>query len=266
MGPWSIRRLMLVIAGVAGALGGYVALERLYPMRDGCGRWTQCASNLRNVVLGALGYANEHGYFPEGTWPHAGLPPEKRLSWYAATSPYLDSQEYWEALDREQSWDSPANTAISDARQPILRCPEAALPPAGGPFSASYIGIAGMGIDAPRLPKGHPRAGVFGYDRRTRLVDLTDGAAFTMVVAESGRMRGSWLSGGYATIRGLDTADQPYIGAGRQFGGLHRRPGMHLAFADGAVRFITDTIDPKIFEAFCTIAGGEKLPGNLFDQ
>ena len=265
MGRWSIRRLMLVIAGVAGVLWGYVALERMYPAHE-CGPRNRCASNLRNAVLGALIYANDHGYFPEGTWPNAGLPPEKRLSWYAATSPYLDWPEYWEALEKGQSWDSPANSAISDAPHPLLRCPEAALPPVGGPFLASYIGIAGLGIDAPGLPKGHPRAGVFGHDRRTRLADLTDGAAFTMVVAETGRMRGSWLAGDYATIRGLDTADQPYIGAGRQFGGLHRGSGMNVAFADGAVRFITDTIDPKILEAFSTIAGGEKLPANVFDQ
>jgi prepilin-type processing-associated H-X9-DG protein len=123
----------------------------------------------------------------------------------------------------------------------------------------SYVGIAGLGTDAPFLPNGHPRAGVFGYDRQTTLKDLKDGASCTMVVTESGRVRTSWLEGGPATVRGLDTADLPYIGPGRQFGGLHRTSGANVAFADGAVRFISDTIDPRIFEAISTIAGGEHV-------
>jgi hypothetical protein len=110
------------------------------------------------------------------------------------------------------------------------------------------------------LPKGHPRAGVFGYDRQTGLADIIDGAAFTMVVAESGRAKGPWLAGGPATVRGLDPADLPYIGPGCQFGGLHEPSGLHVALADGSVRFIRDTINPKVFEALSTIAGGEKCP------
>ncbi len=33
-----------------------------------------------------------------------------------------------------------------------------------------------------------------------------------------------------------------------------------VAFADGSVRFLRETIDPKVFEAISTIAGGEGLP------
>ena len=32
-----------------------------------------------------------------------------------------------------------------------------------------------------------------------------------------------------------------------------------VAMADGSVRFINDRIDPKVFEAIATIAGGEPL-------
>ena len=124
----------------------------------------------------------------------------------------------------------------------------------------SYIGIAGLGNDAPFVPQGHPRAGVFGYERRTRLQDIKDGAACTMVVTESSQVQACWLAGGPATVRGLDTSDLPYIGPGRQFGGLHPRGGANITFADGSVRFVSDTIAPKVFEAISTIAGGEAVP------
>ncbi len=56
-----------------------------------------------------------------------------------------------------------------------------------------------------------------------------------------------------------DPATKPYVGAGRQFGGIH--PGyVSIAFADGSVRIVTETLDPKVFEALSTIAGGESLP------
>jgi prepilin-type processing-associated H-X9-DG protein len=33
-----------------------------------------------------------------------------------------------------------------------------------------------------------------------------------------------------------------------------------VVFADGSVRSVRDSIDPKVFEALATIAGGERLP------
>jgi prepilin-type processing-associated H-X9-DG protein len=251
--------MMLMIAGVALILGVGVGLSRMPPARR-CGRRTQCASNLRNVVLAALDYANREGHFPTGTWPNSSLPPEKRLSWYAAALPGLDCQELWDQVNKEQAWDDRSNASVANTTFGVLHCPQSVRPPAQTPMPASYIGIAGLGTDAPYLPKGHRRAGVFGYDRRTSLQDITDGASSTMVVAESGRVRGSWLAGGPATVRGLDTADLPYIGPGRQFGGQHPQvSGANVAFADGSVRFISDTINPGVFEALSTIAGGESV-------
>ena len=40
-----------------------------------------------------------------------------------------------------------------------------------------YVGVAGVGPDAGRLPADDPRAGVFGYGRQTRLEDITAGSS-----------------------------------------------------------------------------------------
>ncbi len=265
MRRFTFGRLMAVIAVIAIVLGGYIQVAYMRPsFRETDGPPT-CQTHLRNVVLGVLQYANSEGAFPTATWSNESLSPEKRLSWHAATLPYNDMQDLWAQLDKTQPWDGNANQRIASTHIRIYKCTDVPGVPVGQPEPTQYIGIAGLGTDAPFMPEGHPRAGVFGYDRRTTLADIKDGASSTMIVAESARVGGSWLEGGPATVRGLDTADLPYIGPGRQFGSVHRF-GTNVAFADGSVRFVRDTINPRILEAFSTIAGGETVPANLFDD
>jgi prepilin-type processing-associated H-X9-DG protein len=119
--------------------------------------------------------------------------------------------------------------------------------------------MAGLGPDAPVLPSGHPRCGLFGYDRATKPAEITDGLATTMAVIETTSTNGPWIAGGPATLRSVDPARQPYIGRGCQFGGLHRTR-VNVLFVDGSVRALSETIEPSVFEALSTIAGSEELP------
>ena len=204
--------------------------------------------------------SNHNNEFPSGTWPNPNLPPERRLSWYAAILPHLDCQGLYDALDKTQPWDAQVNQIAARARISELRCPDFAAAYTGTPAPTPFIGIAGVGTDAPSLSKSDPRAGVYGYDRQTTIADIKDGAANTMLIAESGRAKGPWLQGATATIRGLDPANQPYVGQGCQFGGLHADGRANVAFADGSVRVVTKTVAPELFEALSTIAGGEEAP------
>jgi prepilin-type processing-associated H-X9-DG protein len=122
-----------------------------------------------------------------------------------------------------------------------------------------------VGADAPSLPAGDGHAGIFSYDRRSAFAK--DGAFSTLLMLESARDNGPWAQGGPGTVRGLDPADQPYLGTGRPFGGTHfaentlfehgRSIGCNAAMVDGSVRFLRETIDPQVLEALATIAGGK---------
>ncbi len=260
---WTTGRMMRWIAGLAVGLAGLIWLdESLSKFAHPHHRYLDCASNERNIALSILGYVNSRGSFPRGTYPNPALAPEFRVSWYYHIANYLDYQGLSQEIDPTGPWSSPANDKVATMRI-FVTCPDAPQRVAGGYVPTSYIGMAGLGVDAPILPVSSPRAGIFGYDRQTTPADVRDGMAFTMMLAESGRARDSWLAGGPATVRGLDTTDMPYIGSGRQFGGMHRvhgARGAYVAFADGSIRFIPDTIHPRIFEAFSTIAGGETIP------
>jgi Protein of unknown function (DUF1559) len=203
-----------------------------------------------------------HGQRQTFVVSHCSLEPESRLSWYALILPQLDSTEEQDALEKHRSWNSGQNDVYAHKYYHRRECSRSAGVPNGSPVPTSYVGIGGLGKDSPALPKSDARAGVFGHDRQTTLADITDGAANTMLIAETARVSGSWLQGGYATVRGLDPAAKPYIDAGGQFGGLHTRRGAWVAIADGSVRWVDASINPNVFEALSTMAGGERLPGD----
>ena len=86
---------------------------------------------------------------------------------------------------------------------------------------------------------------------------IKDGTSNTIALMETRSGLGPWARGGASSVRGFALSDLPAIGDHRPFGG-HTR-GVNVAMADGSVRFIRDTIDPKILAAAITIAGGESV-------
>ena len=116
-----------------------------------------------------------------------------------------------------------------------------------------YVGLAGVGKDGPTLPVTDRKAGVFAYNRATGIRDILDGTSNTVAVAEASDS-GRWGVGGKASIRPL--TEKPYIngpdGIGGPFAG-----GCHMLMCDGAVRFVSENIDPSVMEALTTIQGGE---------
>ncbi len=265
------RRWMIVVAATAVlttavllVLGGQEAQAR-----------AECRHNLLAIGLALHNYHDIYDTFPPGTVVNGDLTPQRRLSWLTVLINLL-TQGLQLLIEMTKPWDSPENRmptflhTSTDGDPPpfttpaadvsFLRCPaHPGRPTPNGLGETDYIGVAGLGTDAATLPSGHPRSGVFSYERPTRLGDIKDGIASTMMMAETTQARGPWTAGGPATVRGLDPSRQPYIGRGRQFGGAHQG-GVMVAFADGSVRFLREAIDPKVFEALSTVAGGEMLP------
>jgi hypothetical protein len=241
----------------------------------------QCANNLKQIALGLLNYADtyvpgqtpqEHE-LPAGTIFLAELAPEKRLSWCVELLPFIEQDGVYRGFDRKLGWDAPANIPAAQTPLKTLSCLDwvrEAEPNAF--FLTAYLGVAGLGTDAATLPTGDRKAGVFGYDRRTPLSAIKDGTSNTLLILESARDNGPWARGGPSTVRGLDTGEAPYLGAGRPFGGTHysentifgrgKPLGCNAALADGSVRFLAEPVAPDILEALATIAGEEVIGEN----
>jgi prepilin-type processing-associated H-X9-DG protein len=251
----------VAISAILMALLILVGMNREAQARNGC------MNNLRQIGLAFANYASRHEAFPYGTVQNEELGPERRLGWLVILLSDLD-QFAW-LFDMARAWDDDANRItrgqgigepVHVVRRVDVFCCPAATEPAGDPMPSmtSYVGITGLGTDSATLSKGDPRNGVFGYNRQTRTAEIKDGLSTTLAVVET-TVTGPWTAGGTHTLRGLDPDRKPYVGPGRQFGGNHSG-GIMVLFADGSVRMLRDTIDPKTFEALSTIAGGERLP------
>jgi prepilin-type processing-associated H-X9-DG protein len=267
----AMKRGCLIVGIVSvGLLGGWLVWA-VAQAREAVRR-SQCVGHLKWIVVTLHNYHSLHGSLPAGTILNLQLPPERRLSWLVEL---WDTQCLAEKLkvDLSKAWDEPPNwppkivgsegtryiNMTPEDTSDWVTCPDDLGFRARKPFPLTYVGMAGIGVDAPQLPSKHPRAGIFGYERVTTFADISDGTSTTMAVIETTLGHGPWTAGGPPSVRSVDTTTRPYIGRDRPFGGYHAG-GANVAFADGSVRFVRETIDPNIFEATATIAGGEKLP------
>jgi prepilin-type processing-associated H-X9-DG protein len=221
----------------------------------------ECTNNLRQVGQAINAYSDSHeGRFPSGTVRNAQLPPERRLSWQSAILAHLaagtPAGKNWQTtagqIALDEAWDAPRNVGFRPLNVPVFLCPAFRNMSTESTGLTSYVGIAGVGVDAALYPPNEPRAGFFGYDRVLSAVDVSSGTSATMMVVETAQDNGPWLAGGPPTVRGLDPGVESYIGYGRPFGGLHR-DGLNVLWADGSVRLVRENIAPPEFRAMARI-------------
>jgi hypothetical protein len=273
------RHVLVLVAAVVVLSCAGLLFPAISRTREAAARMT-CAGHFCQTGYALHNYAAAHDEaFPAGTIPNPDLPPERRLSWWVSTLPYIEQGRVYEQFDLTLGQGDPRNAQPASKRFRHLVCPssdEYYDHNAGGKWKsptplAHYVGVAGVGEDAATLPLGHPRSGVFGYDRRTKLKgDVPDGLSNTLLVIETSHNPGHWAYGGRPTVRSFEQ-DPLYIGPGRAFGGFHNGPPVlwgertHncvVAMADGSYRIFTNHTGPEVLEALATAGGKETLPAD----
>lgn len=240
-----------------GAAGIALVLPAVQQAREAARR-TVDRNNLKTIGLALHNYHDANAAFPTGTFDAPDLNPNKRFSWMAAILPFVGSPETLQSLDLKKSWDDPVNRA-REIQIPAFFNPKIdQATDANGNALTHYAGMAGVGADAPELAKNHPRAGIFGYNRKVSVRDIVDGTSNTIMAMDVNAKLGPWAAGGTPTIRAITT--EPYIngpdGIGGNFAG-----GANFLIADGSVRFIDEKVDPAVLRALATMAGGEPIQG-----
>ena len=171
-----------------------------------------------------------------------------------ALLPYLEQDALSKQFDVEKGY--AGNLPAAQTRIKTFLCP-AAKEAATADAVTHYVAMSGIGHDAAGQPAGAAGNGFMGYDRLTSMAMIKDGTSNTIALMETRFGLGPWARGGASNLRGFDPADVPLHGDQRPFGG--HSGGMNAAMADGSVRFIRSSIEPKKLAAAITIAGGEPV-------
>jgi prepilin-type N-terminal cleavage/methylation domain-containing protein len=258
---------LLVCIGIIAVLMALL-LRSVRRVREAPARM-KCQNNLKQLMLAFRNYQSTHNsdfapstgssnssdsqFLPPGCIGR-GKTPEERLSWMVALLPYVEEDNLYRQLDLTKGY--AGNFPAVQIEIHTFLCPES-MPVKDA--LTGYVAMSGIGTDAATQPAGAPGNGFMGYDRLTSLAMIgdKDGLSNTIALMETRFNVGPWARGGPSTLRGFDPADLPVIGDGRPFGG--HQQGINAAMADGSIRFLRSSIDPKKLAAAITIDGGERV-------
>ena len=240
-------------------------------------------NGIHDLAMGLKNYASRAQALPRGTVGTKtnravfDLTPDLRASWLAELTPNLFTTvntPFPYSLDLPWSSEKNLGTAglvipsFVDTTRPgsssLLQLSRINSLVA----ATSFVGVGGIGSKAAtlqgRTPEEVRRLGAFGYDRITRLIDITDEKASTILVLEVPPSRQApWIAGGGATIRTVSEQGNPLtpflLEKVQDPITKKETNGTFAIMGDFKVRFIRGDINPETFRAMCTIAGGEKI-------
>jgi len=224
-------------------------------------------NNMTQLGIAMHSHHEAFNRLPQGTFPNKKLKPEKRLSWMYAVLPFIDQMNLYRQFDKKKAWDDKVNQKFAKTVIPAFLNPQLEDDSKTAYGKSHYVGMAGFGKDAASLTakdaakKNWKYRGVFGYDRKTRFRDITDGSSNTIGIIEVKKKIGPWAAGGNSTIRAA--TKKPYINGPDGFGGPNKG-GVHVMLMDGSVIFLSGKISAKNFKRLCGMADGEILDGSDF--
>ncbi|MBN9118468.1 MAG: DUF1559 domain-containing protein [Planctomycetes bacterium] len=230
---------------------------------------TRCRNNLQQHGLALHNYADtNNGYFPSGTMPNPDLPPEQRFSFHAVLLPFMECDRLYSQLAKSEAWDSDRNVDLLAPRTfELYQCPVwvrfhgygTDLTASGHRAFTNYVGVAGVGADAATRSVKAPDIGIFGYERRVNMSDVSDGSSNTAMLIETTHDVGPWPRGGPSTVRAVEPGGSPFGGTHRRTSWMYQTPaaGFHIVLADASVRHTKPDIAPAVLAALATAAGGE---------
>jgi hypothetical protein len=192
-------------------------------------------NNMKMIMLGLLNYESARGAFPA----YANFDANERplLSWRVHVLPHMDQQRLYEKFHLDEPWDSEHNKQLIPLMPEIFVDPSSGLPPADG--KTHYVGVIG------------PDHFFDGSKEGRRIADIKDGTAVTVAIIQVGN------KGAVTWTKPEDAApdDENLL---KNFEPLHPG-GFWAAYCDGHREFFNYDIDPKVFKALLTVAGGETI-------
>ena len=198
-------------------------------------RRKQCRSNLSRIAQAMRNYHDTYGSFPPAvTYSADGKPMH---SWRVLLLPFLGEGGLSARYNRNEPWDSPANSQLLSRMPKVYACPSS--PPE-------------LGVTHYAVPVG-PRT-MFPPERGVAAREITDGTSATLMVIETFGTSLNWMAPVDMTVSAGVPGAQPVA-----FSSLHTG-GFHVSLADGSVRYLSyDVATPQVLDAMLSRDGGEAV-------
>jgi hypothetical protein len=219
------------IAGTYASSGVLVGLllPAVQASREAARRMSS-SNNLKQILLAFHNYHDAYRNFPAAIQRDPQGQP--LLSWRVAILPFIEQAELYNEFHLDEPWDSEHNIRLLDRMPSIYADPSLPLPP---------------GMTIYQVPVGEGL--LFDPSAPVRFAQITDGTSNTIAAFEANaEVAVPWTKPADAKI----DPTNPLAAMAK-----HRAGGFNVGLADGSVRFISSQIDPQMFWALLTRAGGE---------
>ena len=233
--------LLVVVIGAAIAIPvmlacGGILIALLLPAVQAAreaARRQQCVNNLKQIALAMHNYHDRYKTFPPAYLEdETGRPAH---SWRVLILPFVEQSPLYDQYDFSKPWDSPENQMVGQTAVPIYSCPS----DPGSQTHTSYMVITDPDT-------------VFPAAEALGIGEISDGTSNTLLVVEVPGVSVDWTEP-------ADVSKAELLRAIRNARTNHPG-GFNAALADGSVRFIATSIDPRTLEALMTRGAGEQVP------
>lgn len=241
---------LLTVVAIIGILVG-ITFPAVQSVRAAARR-VSCANKLKQIGLALTDYRIQNRRFPVGA--------EYRTahSWASKVLPFLERSSLHASIDFDALWNDEVNSEAWRSRLSDFTCPSSWKNWEG---ATDYCGISGSWMGGAR---NGSRNGVLFVGRRGRGIqvpDIKDGLASTIMVAEGAAVteanNGYWANGMHCFSHD-DGGVNNRLGGFKEIASLHGT-GAQAVFCDGAVHFLSFSIDPDAIGAMCTRSRGEVI-------
>ena len=230
---FGLVHVLIFFALIGGALAVIVPAVR-FAAEDAA--YMRSSSNLHQIALALQNYHDTFHCFPPAyQCDSTGKPVH---SWRVLIWNFIESQPYSEQYDFAEPWNGPHNSRLAPHMPGPFHGPGSSGRPPG---MTSYVAIIGKGTMWPG-------------EQSMRLVDISDGAAETIMVVEISNSDIHWMEPRDLRVEEVSKPFNPRrkgVRLGARIGG-----GL-VAYADGSVRFLRAEVTEKRLRALLSPTGND---------
>src|SRR4051812_601259 len=293
---FTLIELLVVIAIIAVLIA--LLLPAVQAAREAARR-VQCVNNLMQLGIAVQNYESAHEVLPPGvinpTGPIMNSARGYHSSWMVQILPYVEQKNLYRRIDPKVGIYDDVNLTARVSLVNSFLCPSDGGAMRGGSNAIAENNYAACHNDT-EAPIDVNNKGVFFLNSHVRYEDITDGSAYTIFLGEKPLNAADlgWASGTRATLRntgrrlnlpeligaGFTTDDEDEEGGADgparkaaadpaksgYVGGFASRHagGSNFAFGDGSVKFLKNSMDPKIYRNLGNRMDGEAIGGDSF--